>query len=407
MISDESILSVIGISHKNSRLAKRETFQINRKELSPALNYFKSIPDVLGIVIVPTCNRLEFYFVHKKETDPFLLLNNFYSSMKKMNEEVNRSNFYSFEGSDVARHLFRVIGGLDSMVMGEYQIQGQIKDAYSIACSEKTPDKILHKLFHAAFRTGKAIRTQTKIGQGNRSLSGVAFKLLKVKLSRNDSITIIGVNQNTKIIAQKLTEAGYSRLNFVNRTIHKAQEMAEKFGGNVYSLLFLEEVVANSKCIISSTGSPHCIIGADLLNKNYLKKNLPAILIDMAVPRDMDTTGLNKNIEYYDLEGLSKCLEKEKQEIILELPEAERIISEESRLFEVWNNAQSYEPYELFDEKFEMSRLQLLNEIKTRHSEKEFELLDKFSRSLIHRLKSTITQAIKMNLDNNGIHKAG
>lgn len=407
MISDESILSITGISHKNSKLSEREIFQLSLKELGPVLDYFKSIPEVEEIVIVPTCNRLEFYTVIKKGTDPFLLLNEFYSVWKKVNVKITTSNFYSYEGLDAVKHLFKVIAGLDSMVIGEFQIQGQIKDAYSIACSKKTANKILHKLFHAAFRTGKAIRTQTRIGKGNKSLGGVAFKLLKEKLTENDTITIIGVNQNTKILAEKLKRAGFFRFNFVNRTFHKAQEMADKYGGNVYSLLFLEEVVVNSKCIISCTGSPDFIIGADLFNKNYTKLNSPKIVIDLAVPRDIDTVGLNNNVEYYDLEGLSSCLEKERQEIILDLSEAERIISEEARLFEVWNEAQTYKPYELFDEKIESSRIQLLNEIRIRHSDKELELLDKFSRSLIHRIKSTITQAIKINLDDAGIHKAG
>jgi glutamyl-tRNA reductase len=407
MISDELILSVTGISHKNSKLSEREVFQISTKELGSTLDYFKSIPDVQGIVIVPTCNRLEYYTVIKKGTDPFLILEEFYRVWKKADIKISSSNFYSYEGMDAVKHLFKVIAGLDSMVMGEYQIQGQIKDAYSIACSSKTADKTLHKLFHAAFRTGKAVRTRTKIGKGNRSLGGVAFKLLKEKLTVNDTITIIGVNQNTKILAENLKRAGFFRFNFVNRTIHKAQEMAEKFGGNVFSLLFLEEAVASSTCIISCTSAPDFIIGADLLNKNFAKMNSPKIVIDLAVPRDIDTVGLINTVEYYDLEGLSNCLEKEKQGIILEISEAERIISEEVRLFEVWNEAQTYKPYELFDEKIELSRLQLLNEIRVRHSDEELELLDKFSRSLIHRIKSTVNQAIKVNLDDAGIHKAG
>ena len=105
--------------------------------------------------------------------------------------------------------------------------------------------------------------------------------------------------------------------------------------------------------------------------------------------------------------GFIKLASKQKLEIIPDISEAEKIISEEARLFEVWNEAQAYKPYEMFDEKIELSRIQLLNEIRIKHSDKELELLDKFSRSLIHRLKSTITQAIKMNLNDAEIHKAG
>lgn len=407
MISDESILLIIGISHKTSTISEREIFQVNRKEIKSALQYFKSIPEVNEIVILSTCNRLEFYCVTGKGTDPFLLLNKYYKDWKGVNAFVSENNFYCYEERNTARHLFRVISGLDSMIAGEYQIQGQVKDAYSIACSEKTAGKKLHKLFHAAFRTGKAVRTQTRIGQGNRSLSGVAFKILNEKLNKTDHVTIIGVNQNTRVIAQKLNAAGFTHFTFVNRTISKAEKLAEKFGGNASSLQNIEKVLTGSKCIISCTGSKEYIISSDIFNNVYSIVKFPELIIDMAVPRDIDVRGINHEIAYYDLEGLSHHLEKEKKEIILDIPEAERIIDNESGLFEAWSEAQNYSNYNLLDEKIEYTRLQLLNELRVRLSEEDITLLDKFSRSLVHRLKSTITQVLKINLTDNEIYKAG
>ncbi len=407
MISNESKLLIIGISHKTSSIAEREKFQISRKEIPSALQYFKSVKEIEGIVIVSTCCRLEFYCVTKYETNPFTLINNYFKDRKEFDSIVSKNNFYVYEGTDTARHLFRVITGLDSMVLGEYQVQGQIKDAYSIACSEKTADKKLHKLFHAAFRTGKAVRTQTRIGQGSRSVSGLAFKILNEKLNKRDSVTIIGVNQNTRIIAQKLNESGFSRLIFVNRTISKAEEMAEKFGGNAFGLKSLVKALTGSRCIISCTGSQEYIISSDILNDNYSKVKFPELIIDLAIPRDIDSKGMNSAIEYFDLEGLNRRLEAEKKDLILDIPEAERIIANEARIFEVWNEAQSSGSYDLLDEKIECIRLQVLSELKARLTEEEIKLLDKFSHSLVHRMKSTITQVIKINLDDNEIYKAG
>ncbi len=388
-------LFVVGINHRTSSVSEREIYQVNKKEMRTALNRINSFKEVEGAVIVSTCNRLEFYFVLKPGAGPFSIIEDFYCKNKIIDSPINKKLFYQYNGIDAAKHLFKVITGLDSILMGEYQIQGQIKDAYSLACSEKTADKILHKLFHAAFRAGKAVRTNTGIGSCNQSLSGVAFKIIKEKLKKEDVITIVGVNQNTKIIAEQLYRAGFSHLLFVNRTLHKAEEMAEKYKGVAFYLDYIEEPLISSKCVFSCTGAPGYIINADLINKIYLKNKLPKLLVDMAVPRDINTNGLIKDIEVIDMEGLKKYLEDEKNEIVLKLPEAEKIIAYEASLFEVWNESQKDESLCNFQEKIEMVRLQLIDEAKGKISEEELSLLDRFSRSLVHRMKPIITQAIK------------
>ena len=137
MNSEELSLVVIGISHKTSGISEREIFQINRKKIPEAVNYLKSLTEVEGIVIVSTCNRLEFYFTVKKGTDPYQIITDFYCERNILITPIKKELFYVYKGIDVARHLFKVITGLDSMVIGEYQIQGQIKDSYSIACSRE------------------------------------------------------------------------------------------------------------------------------------------------------------------------------------------------------------------------------------------------------------------------------
>jgi glutamyl-tRNA reductase len=395
MNTEISKLIVVGINHKTSTISEREIYQINRKEIRAALNYFKSIKDVEGTVIISTCNRLEFYLVLKPEVDPFSILNNFYCRNNIIDKPLNKKLFYLYNGIDTAKHLFKVAAGLDSMLTGEYQVQGQIKDCYSIACSEKTADKILHKLFHSAFRVGKAVRTRTKIGSCNQSLSGVAFKIIKEKLKKEDVITIVGVNQNTKIIAEKLSRAGFSHLLFVNRTLHKAEELADKYHGLAFSLDYIEEPLISSKCVFSCTGAPGYIITSDLINNIYTRIKQPKLLIDMAVPRDINAIGLIKDIEVVDLEGLKKYLEEEKKESSLDLPEAERIILNEANLFEVWNEFLLDDSLCIFQEKIETVRLQLLDETRMKVSGIEIDLLDKFSRSLVHRMKSIITQAVQ------------
>jgi glutamyl-tRNA reductase len=399
-MKDENFqLFAVGINHKTSSISDREVFQIGKKEISGALKYFKSRKEVEGVVIISTCNRLEFYLVLNQNTDPFSIVKDFYFDKKQIDAVSKIESFYLYNQSKVASHLFRIISGLESVVLGEYQIQAQIKDSYSIACSEKTADKILHKLFHAAFRTGKSVRTHTKIGSGKQSLSGVAYQLINEAIKKDDAITIIGVNENTKIIAEKLNHSGFTNLNFINRTLYKAEELAEKYNGTAFTLNKIEDPLAKSKCLFSCTGSPEFIITSDLINKIYNKTNCLELIIDMAIPRDVEAKGISEDIKIFNLEGLKIYLEKQRTKTDLELSSAEKIIEDEANIFEVWTQAQRDDVFSPFAEKIELMRQQLLDETNTQFSDDEYQLLDKFSRSLIHRLKASINQALRTNAD--------
>jgi len=388
-------LVVVGINYKTSTISDRELFQINRKEISSALNYFKSKDEVEGVIIISTCNRLEFYLALKLDTNPFQVVIDFYLSKKNIEAKKKQNLFYTYSGVEVAKHLFKVITGLDSMLLGEYQVQGQIKEAYSLACSQKSADKILHKLFHAAFRVGKTVRSKTKIGSGKQSLSGFAFQIIKEKLKKEDVITIVGVNQSTKIIAEMLYDSGFSHLIFVNRTLYKAEELAEKYNGLAFDLDRLQESLITSKCIFTCTGSADYILSSKIINYTYGKWHNPCLIIDMAVPRDINPNGMNKEIEIIDLEGLKKYLDLQKSDLENDIPLANKIISDEVSVFEVWNESQNDDYSGVLAEKTESMRMQLLDETKLQVSEDELQLLDKFSRSLVHRMKTIITQAIK------------
>jgi glutamyl-tRNA reductase len=390
-------LVVIGISHKTSSISDLELFQLNKNEIREALKNLKSLNGVEGVAIISTCNRVEFYLSINKNTSHVTLISTYYENKIGINASKRKELFYNYYGTEAANHLFKVICGLDSMVLGEYQIQGQIKEAYSLACSEKTADKILHKLFHAAFRIGKSIRSKTKIGSGKQSVSGVAFQILKEKLSKNDTIVLIGVNQNTKIIAEKLNASGFSNLIFVNRTLYKAEKLADQYSGQAYELKKIENALLNAQCIFSCTGAPGYIIHSELIKRIYRKSNHLEIIIDIAVPRDIETNGIPNEIHVFDLEGLKTYLKNQEKEIALDLPIAIKIINDEIKLFEAWSESQSDETIAYYDEKLESLRLQFMNETKEELSEEEYQMLDKLSRSLLHRIKSTIHQVIKTN----------
>lgn len=394
MNNEASQLVIVGINYKTSTISDREKFQIGRKEITLALNYFQSKEEIAEVIIISTCNRIEFYLVLKQNMNASYLVNEFYLEKRGIEIKEYQKSFYTYSGIEVAKHLFKVITGLDSMLLGEYQVQGQIKEAYSLACSKKSADKILHKLFHAAFRVGKNVRSKTKIGSGKQSLSGVAFQIIKEKIKKEEVITIIGVNQSTKIIAEMLFKAGFSHLIFVNRTLYKAEELAQKYNGLAFDLDRITEPLLNSKCVFTCTGSNDYILTSEIINDSYNKLRCPSLLIDMAVPRDINTSGIYKEINVIDLEELKKYLEVQKSEIELDLPLAQKIISDEAKIFEVWNESRKEDYLGGFAEKTESIRLQLLDEIKLQVSEDQLKLLDKFSRSLLHRIKPIINQAV-------------
>lgn len=389
-------LVVIGINHKTSTIAEREKLQISKKEVDSALKFFNSMTEIEGTIIVPTCNRLEFYFSLKQDTDPFSIIYDFYHKRGIRLNQERRKLFYTYRGIEAAKHLFKVISGLDSMLIGEYQIQGQVKDAYSLACSAKTTGKILHKLFHSAFHTGKKVRTHTKIGRGNQSLSGIAFNIIDKNLLPEDTITIIGVNQNSKILADNLQKSGYHNLNFVNRTLSEAKKLTGTFGGYAYDLKHLEKAAVGSSCIFSCTGAPGYIMNSELINSLYNRTGKLKLIVDMAVPHDIDARGLNQKIEFVDIDKLQDFMDQQRMNITSDIPKALDIIDDEAKIFEAWEESQNNEKVYLAEEKVEAIRLQLINEIKPSISEHESELLDKFSRSLIHRMKSIINESVRM-----------
>jgi glutamyl-tRNA reductase len=397
MNNNHNRLLVIGINYRTTTISEREKFQINKKELSGALGTITAIKDVEGAVIISTCNRLEFYLVLNISAEPFEIIRNFYKKYNNSDPSIIKDRFYIYSEIEVAKHLYRVLSGLESMVFGEYQILGQIKDAYSIACTEKSAEKILHKLFHAGFRTGKNVRSKTKIGAGKQSVSGVAFEIISNRIKNNELITIIGINESTKIIADKLHCSGYSKIQFVNRTIYKAEELAGKYNSYAVSLEDYINKSDTSRCILTCTGAAGSILSANQLNEIYGESGLPELIVDMAVPRDIDPAGLSAETELYDMESLKKYLINQRIENEQEIPLAEKIIDDEVKLFEVWSESQKDESLSVFAEKIEMIRQQLLEENRWQFAEDEYQSLEKFSRSLVHRAKAVFNQAVKSN----------
>ena len=187
-------LVVCGVTHQTSTLEEREPLQVGTDELARANTVFARLPQVTESAIVSTCNRIEFYFVTARDQEPLDIVAAFYKELKGLDLEPYRRLFEARKSTHAAEHLFRVATGIDSMVVGETQIFGQIKDSYASACAVKSAGKVIHRLFHQAFRVGKQVRTDTEMGKGACSVSTATVELLKSKLSIHDRPVILFVD---------------------------------------------------------------------------------------------------------------------------------------------------------------------------------------------------------------------
>ncbi|MGB9851932.1 MAG: glutamyl-tRNA reductase [Candidatus Kapaibacteriota bacterium] len=394
-MNKEIKISVVGLSFKTASIRDLEHYQIQRKDFTHLLKVFVSQIGVEGVIFVSTCNRFEIYFTHSSNLKPLKLVEDFYNEFLHKDILKNRKSFYTYSDAEAVGHLFKVISGLDSLVIGEYQIQGQIKEAYSIACQVKTVDKILHKLFHAAFRCGKLVRNSTSIGQGRLSVSGVASELVINSVKDGTTVVVVGVNENTKILADELQKHKFGNFIFVNRTLHKAQALAEKYGGSAFPLSDIENVLPKADIIFTSTASPIPIISAKSINKSFQQNGKPTLVLDLAIPRDVENDGLDYRIEYYDIERIKKYLDIQQQIKLEEVPRCEKIIKDEVDAFLAWQESAEGDIFEPYAEKFERIRKELLEEYKNQFQSFEFEKIDKITRQLLHRVKSVFVSLLK------------
>ncbi|UCE66348.1 MAG: hypothetical protein JSU85_16145, partial [Candidatus Zixiibacteriota bacterium] len=240
-------LILCGINHKNSTSEERGGIQIGSDEIAEAQSLFASMPGVMESTILATCNRIEFYFVRDTDDDPFELIRSFYKQFRNIDISNLSEKFYAKKGRHVARHLFEVSAGMDSMVLGENEILGQTKAAYSSACSVKAAGRVIHRMFHQAFRAGKQVRADTEMGKGACSVSMAAVALAKTKIdnSARPDILFIGFNKMIGLAASAFAKSHHGRFLFANRTVSRIEDLSKKYDAESHSLERLAELIAD------------------------------------------------------------------------------------------------------------------------------------------------------------------
>jgi len=356
-------LAVCGINHKTSSLEQREPLQIGHDEIARATAVFGDLNGILESVIVSTCNRIEFYFIARKNDEPFERIRSFYKKFNNIDIADLEKCFYTKNNKHTVAHLFNVASGIDSMVLGENQVLSQLKDAYSSACAVKTTGKIIHRMFHQAFRVGKMVRSETEMGKGACSVSSAAVEFLKHKIVKmeNPSILFIGINQMIGLAASKICKLKHDKFVFANRTPENAVELANRYNSTYFPLDKLQSLIESADLIITCTSSKEPIITKKMIDKFILNKPEKRLTImDIAVPRDVEIgKDYNSAVEVFDLEDIKQHVKKQQQKRELAIPQAQEIIDRKLSEFKYWFDHVKHEPiYNGLGDAFEKIRQQ-------------------------------------------------
>ena len=308
-------LVVSGISHHTGDLALRERLAFEQDRIPEALSQIRNRLEDAGAVILSTCNRSEIYVNHIGEAaDLQHDIRQFISQWHNIDESEFSDALFEYEGPEVAGHLFRVASSLDSLVVGEDQILGQVHDAYLLAHAEQSTDKIINALFQKAFTVAKKVRSTTGISEGKVSISSVAVDLaVSIFMDLTDkTVMVIGSGEMSELTLKSLVDKGAGRVIMANRSIKNAEVLTTTYNGEAVLLENLSDHLHRADIVISSTGAPGVVLHREAVAQALRKRSQqPMFIIDIAVPRDVEAS-INEldNVYLYDIDNLQGVAEQ-------------------------------------------------------------------------------------------------
>jgi glutamyl-tRNA reductase len=382
-------LTVIGVNHRTAPVEVRERLALPGDQVVRLLRSFHNEPALEEALVLATCNRTELYSVPRRGHDPLEHFLDQLARLRGARPATDPAVFYRYDGLEAARHLFRVAASLDSQIVGEHQILGQVKEAYRAAVEARTAGFLLNRVLHWSFRVGKRVRTETELGRGSSGVAQAAVELTRQIFSSlaGKTVLLVGAGANAECAARALRRAGAARLMVANRTLDRARQLAWDLvhkpaakpgagdecdlgeegegpvqcpalrasdavaadpsaatdagaAGPATEAIGLEDIpaaMARADLVISSTGAPEPVLTLDGLAGVIARRRQPVFIVDIAVPRDVDERlGRLENVFLYNIDDLdrlvSRSLERRRQEI----PRAENIVEEEVARFDRW-----------------------------------------------------------------------
>ena len=334
-------LLALGLNHRTAPLDLREQLSIGKEQLGPSLQLLSQF--VPQGVLLSTCNRLEVYSYDDKDTNSMERLGQFLTACSGVPSHHLYPHLYQHRDQDCARHLFRVASGLDSMVVGEHQVLGQVRTAFSVASAGGHVRGPLSRLFHQALRVARYIHRDTSIGSHSRSVSRAGVQLARGLLGdlSQQRALVIGAGDAGRLVAQALADAGVREIVVTNRTFWRAEDLARELGGVAAPLDELAQQLGRTDVVISSTGSPGYVLERTAVQDAVQhRQGRPLLLIDIAVPRDIDPTVADlEGVQLYDIDTLQSLSEADATSFQKDIAWAEGVVEQETLKFQEWWNS--------------------------------------------------------------------
>ena len=329
---------LLGVDHHTASVALRERLTLSGCALRTALEDLQATAMVTEAVLLSTCNRLEVYALLAPNASPDQLLSAV-SALYLLPDDELRPHVYTHSGDDAAQHLLRVASGLESMILGESQILGQVSQAFQEAQAAGTTGAVLTRLFAHATQAGKRARTETEISRYTTSVSHAGAQLiLESRRPHQNRVLIVGVGEMAVLAAHALRVHPDLELAVINRTLIHAEDLAAKLKGRAMSWCQLEEALVWADAVICATGAPHTVIYyPEIASALPQREGRPLTLVDIAVPRDIDVTvSTLEGVHYHDIDSLQQVIDANFELRRAAIPFVEQIVEQERTRFAQW-----------------------------------------------------------------------
>lgn len=330
---------LLGLNYKSAPVEIREKVSMSKTHIQKNAAQLQELAGVMGIVILSTCNRTEFYLDASQDQRAIDSLMSFISQYSTYSVEMLKQHMYRKKSRTAVEHLFTVASGLDSMILGESQIQGQVQDAYSFALEYNLSNNVLNTLFMSALTLGKRVRTETYIDRQAVSISSAAVELAKQELGtlEDKTVLIVGAGETSELAARHLVSNGISGVIVANRTFDRAQQLADEFGGKAIRLDHFGAYLDSADIIISCTASPKYIIEKKDIERLVQLRTKPLLFMDIAVPRDIDPAVAElDNVFLHDIDDMQNVVAQNLEGRKKEAVKAQQIVEEELENFFFW-----------------------------------------------------------------------
>jgi len=400
-----SDIVLIGLNHKTAPVEVRECIAFSLEEASEALEALNAQPFIEEVVLLSTCNRVEVILITKQKTEAIEATKQFLSQYKGVESERFAESLYVHDGNDAIRHLFRVASSLDSMMVGEPQILGQIKEAYRLATHKETTGVVLNRLLHRSFSVAKRVRSKTGIGDRAVSISYAAIELGRKIFGTlaNKKVLLIGAGEMAELAVEHLIRHKASDIYVANRTFERGMELARQFKGEPIRFEEIGSAFELVDIVISSTGATEFIIRPDMVKPVMRKRrNRPIFFIDIAVPRDIDPA-VNRvnNVYVYDIDDLKSVIDENIEDRNKEAVKGERIVDEAVIRFREWYDSLNVVPtiVALRNKMNAIAEMEIKKTLQglSNPSDQDCEALNRMKTALLNKLLHDPTMFLKSN----------